>query len=171
MRSLIAIVDRNWGIGKDEKQLIFIKEDLKQFQILTHGKTVVCGRKTLEALPSGKPLPGRTTVVLTTDKNYKKDDVVVYNDIDTLVEHLPDDCIVIGGASVYNQLYAYCDRAYITYVDTETDSNKFIHRIDTDFNWKLTNLKGPFVTKLKSGDRLKYYFYTYERKFIYGRGR
>lgn len=67
---LIAAIDKNWNIGKDGELLVHIPEDMKFFREKTMGKVVVMGRKTLESFPGGKPLKGRTNIVLTRDRNY-----------------------------------------------------------------------------------------------------
>ena len=63
--NIIVVVDENWNIGKDGGLLVHLSGDLKYFKEKTYGKTVVVGRKTLESFPGGKPLPGRTNIVLT----------------------------------------------------------------------------------------------------------
>ena len=60
----IAALDRNWAIGRDGKLLCHIPGDLKYFKEQTLGKTLVMGRKTLESLPGGSPLPGRENVII-----------------------------------------------------------------------------------------------------------
>ncbi len=62
--NLIAAVDKNWGIGKDNRLLVRIPEDMKYFQKLTTGKVIVVGRKTLETFPGGQPLKNRTNIPL-----------------------------------------------------------------------------------------------------------
>ncbi len=70
MNAIVA-VDRNWGIGKDNALLAHLPGDLKYFKEKTMGKVLIMGRKTLESLPGGKPLPGRTTIVLTGNPAYE----------------------------------------------------------------------------------------------------
>ena len=78
--NLIVAVDKNWAIGKENKLLVSIPQDMKFFRETTKGKVVAMGRKTLESFPGGQPLKNRVNVVLTTDKNYKvKDAVVVHS--------------------------------------------------------------------------------------------
>ena len=67
---LIAAVDANWAIGNKGQLLTSIPEDMKFFRAKTTGHVVVMGRKTLESFPNGKPLPNRTNIVLTRNKNY-----------------------------------------------------------------------------------------------------
>ena len=71
MMNMIVAVDKNWSIGKDGHLLVSIPADQKLFREETMGKVVVMGRKTLESLPGGQPLYGRTTIVLSRNLEYK----------------------------------------------------------------------------------------------------
>ena len=75
--NLIAAVDKNWAIGLGGKLLVSIPEDQRLFREETIGKVVVMGRKTLESLPGGQPLHGRTTIVLTRNPDYQVKGAVV----------------------------------------------------------------------------------------------
>ena len=77
--NLIAAVDKNWAIGKKGKLLVSIPGDQKLFREETMGKVIVMGRKTMESLPGGKPLPGRTNVVLTRRGGYTKKGAVIFH--------------------------------------------------------------------------------------------
>ena len=116
--NLIVCVDKNWGIGKDGKLLCHLKEDMKFFRDHTIGKVVVMGRSTLESLPKGEPLPDRTNIVLTHRSDFEKEGVKVVHDMEELLEELnnydPDDVMIIGGASVYNEMMDMCDKLYVT---------------------------------------------------------
>ena len=72
--NLIAAVDKRWAIGNKGQLLVSIPGDQKLFRDETLGKVVVMGRKTLESLPGGRPLYGRTTIVLSRDKSYQVKD-------------------------------------------------------------------------------------------------
>lgn len=69
--NLIVAADSNWAIGKENKLLVSIPQDMKFFRETTKGKVVAMGRKTLESFPGGQPLKNRVNVVLTTDKIIK----------------------------------------------------------------------------------------------------
>ena len=69
---LIVAADKNWAIGNKGRLLVTIPEDQKLFRQETLGKVIVMGRKTMESLPGGQALPGRTNVVLTRNRDYKK---------------------------------------------------------------------------------------------------
>lgn len=134
---LIVAVDENWNIGKDGDLLIKIPDDLKRFKEITNGKAVFMGRKTLESLPNGNPLPNRTNIVLTRDKDYKNDKCVVINSVDEI--ELDDDIFVIGGGQVYSLMLPYCDTAYITMVHNSFDADTSFPNLDNDKNWKLSS--------------------------------
>ena len=109
--NLIVAVDSNWAIGKENKLLVSIPQDMKFFRETTKGKVVAMGRKTLESFPGGQPLKNRVNVVLTTDKNYKVKDTVIVHTIEEMVDELKkydsEDIFVIGGESIYRQLLPY----------------------------------------------------------------
>ena len=86
--NLIAAVDKNWAIGKNNQLLVRIPADQKFFRETTTGKVVVMGRKTLESFPNGLPLKNRTNIVLTRDKNYKVKDAIVLHSMDELMVEL-----------------------------------------------------------------------------------
>ena len=86
--NLIVAVDSNWAIGKENKLLVSIPQDMKFFRETTKGKVVAMGRKTLESFPGGQPLKNRVNVVLTTDKNYKVKDTVIVHSVEEMVEEL-----------------------------------------------------------------------------------
>lgn len=66
--NLIAAVDKNWAIGKNNELLVSIPNDMKMFRQMTTGKVVVMGRKTLESFPNGLPLKNRVNIVLTKNR-------------------------------------------------------------------------------------------------------
>ena len=116
MLSIIVAISENNVIGKDNKLLWHLPEDLKRFKKLTTGHTIIMGRKTFESL--GGILPDRTHIVLTRDINYNIDSdfVKVIHDITDLEKYINDDeeHFVIGGAIVYNQLIKMAKKMYVT---------------------------------------------------------
>lgn len=84
--NVIVAVDKNWGIGKDNKLLVSIPSDMKFFREETMNKVVVMGRKTLESFPNGLPLKRRTNIVLTKDRNYKVKDAILVHSVEELME-------------------------------------------------------------------------------------
>lgn len=137
--NLIAAVDLKWNIGNEGKLLCYIPEDLKFFKKTTLGKTVIMGRKTLESLPGGRPLPGRLNVVLSRNPDYKVDGVVVLHSIDELlgwcVGKAREDLFVIGGAEIYGLLFPYCHVAYITRIAHEFEADSSLVAFDGLSDW------------------------------------
>lgn len=131
---LIVNIDRNGGIGRNGELLVHIKEDMKRFKELTVGNTVVMGRKTLESLPGGKPLPGRINVVLTRNVDYRADGVRICHSVEEIIG-LDGEVFVIGGGEIYAQLLDFCDTAYITCTDIDGDADAFMPKLDN--SWKL----------------------------------
>ena len=158
---LIAAVDENWAIGRDGDQLIYLKEDLKRFQTLTMGKTVILGRKTLATFPHGKPLKGRENLVLSTDPDFSVEDGTVFHDLPSLLAYAPQSSVVIGGGSVYHALLPYCSVAYITKIHASYPADTFFPDLDADPAWELTEESAP----LKQ-DGITYHYTTYVRRFI-----
>lgn len=139
--NLIAAVDNKWGIGYKNKLLISIPDDMKFFKEMTTGKVCIMGRNTLESLPGGRPLDGRINIVLTKDKSFKKNGVVVVNSVDEALDAVKEyntkDIFVIGGESVYSQFMPYIDTAYITYIDYTYQADKYIENLDKNEHWKM----------------------------------
>ena len=106
--NLIVNADKNWGIGKNNELLVHIPNDMKMFRQMTTGKVVVMGRKTLESFPNGMPLPKRTNIVLTHDKDYDAKGAIVVGSkeelLDELEEYKDEDIFIIGGESLI-QIY------------------------------------------------------------------
>lgn len=156
---LIAAADRNWAIGKDGDQLVYLKEDLKRFRALTLGKCVILGRKTLEALPGGKPLPGRESIVLSRDLDFSAEGATVCPSIDEVLAAAPEDAVVIGGASVYKELLPYCDTAYITQIDGEYPADCWFPNLDELPEWQGGEQSEPLEQ-----DGISYRYITYTKK-------
>lgn len=140
--NLIVAADQNWGIGFQNKLLVSIPADMKFFRETTTGKVVVMGRKTLESFPNGLPLPKRTNIVLTTDKNYKvKNAIMVHNKRELfreLEKYPTDEVYVIGGESIYRMLLPYCSVAHITKIDYSYQADTYFPNLDELSNWKIT---------------------------------
>lgn len=133
----IVAVDKNWGIGKDGEQLIYIPEDLKRFKAFTTGNTIILGRKTMYTFPGSKPLKGRRNLILSRTPDFAPEGAEVFPGLDELMEHVtdPDNTYVVGGASVYHTMIGQCDRAYVTKIDTEYPADCWFPNLDEDPNW------------------------------------
>ena len=115
--NLIVAVDKNWGIGKNNRLLVSIPQDMKFFRETTSGGVVIMGRKTLESLPGGKPLQKRINIVISSDINYVVPGAVVVHGINQAIaeakKYKNKKVFVIGGASIYRQMLPYCNFAYV----------------------------------------------------------
>ena len=140
--NLIAAVDKNWAIGRNNKLLVSIPDDMKFFRETTTGKVVVMGRKTLESFPGKKPLKNRVNIVLTSDNSYQVDGAVIVHDMDELHEELKkydsQDIYVIGGESIYRQLLDECDVAHITKIDFSYEADAWFPNLDEKEEWVVT---------------------------------
>ena len=160
--NIIVAADKNWAIGKNNKLLVSIPQDMKFFRETTTGKVVVMGRKTLESFPGGQPLKKRVNIVLTSDKNYHVNGADIVHSIDALLEELKkypaEDIYVIGGESIYRQLLPYCDKAYVTKIEHAYDADTFFPNLDEDPQWKMTKISDE-----QTYFDLEYVFTIYER--------
>lgn len=160
--NLIVVVDKKWGIGKDGGLLCHLKGDMKYFREKTLGKVVIMGRSTLESFPNGKPLKDRVNIVLTRQENYAVEGVTVVNSMEELFSECnkydPDNVMIIGGSSVYNELMNMCDRLYITKIDAELDADTFIHNVDLNDNFKVV-----WESDEQEENGIRYKFFEYRR--------
>ena len=144
--NLIVAVDENWGIGKDNELLCRISADMKNFRAVTMGHVLVLGRKTLESFPGKKPLPKRTHIVLTANKAYEAEGVILCHSLEelpaVLADYEDDDIFVIGGGSIYEQLLPQCKKAYITKIYDKFPADTSIPNLDEIPDWTLTEKGG-----------------------------
>jgi dihydrofolate reductase len=147
----IAVIDKANAIGRGGKLLFRLPGDMAHFRAETLGKTIIMGRKTLESMPGGKPLKGRTTLVLSGSLDG------AFRAADELLAAAPADAIVCGGGEVYRALLPYCDELILTEVDAYAEEpDTFFPPFREEF--RLTGEEGPF----RDGDA-PYWFRRYER--------
>ena len=161
--NLIAAVDKNWAIGKNNQLLVRIPADQKFFREMTTGKVVVMGRKTLESFPNKQPLKNRTNIVLTKNRSYKVNGAIVVHSLEELHAELAkypsEDIYVIGGQTIYEQLVDECDVAHITKVDYAYDADAYFPNLDEKPEWVITG-----DSEEQTYFDLEFYFYRYERR-------
>ncbi|MDP2838080.1 MAG: dihydrofolate reductase [Candidatus Moranbacteria bacterium] len=149
---MIVAVDETRAIGKDNKLLWNIPEDLKHFKELTTGHTVIMGKNTYHAI--GRPLPNRTNIVVTIHQDLALPGCLMAHSIDEAVqiacEHEKEEVFVIGGASIYKQCLPLAERLYLTLVEGTHDADTFFPDY-SDFR--------KIVSEEKSGNET--YQYTY----------
>ena len=160
--NMIVNVDKNRGIGLNNKLLVSIPADMKFFRETTTGNVVVMGRKTLESFPNGLPLKNRRNIVLSRDPGYKVKDAEVVHSREELMELLKDcdssRVYVIGGESVYRMLLPDCDTVHVTKVDHAFEADTFFPNLDEMPEWKITA-----DSEEQTYFDLEYTFLKYER--------
>jgi dihydrofolate reductase len=163
--SLIAAASTNNVIGKDNKLLWHLPNDMKFFRNTTWGMPVIMGRKTYDAL-AGEPLPGRHNFVITRNGSWDphNEKVKVVNSLAGAVEAAGEtdakEVFVIGGGEIYQQSMAIADKIYLTRVHTVVEGDAYFPVIDETL-WQLTsNLDFPIDEK----HAYAYSFQLWERK-------
>ena len=162
MLSIIVAKAKNNIIGKNNKMIWHLPEDLKHFKNLTTGHTIIMGRKTFESL--GKPLSNRKHIIFSQNPDFKVNDEnveVVHSllQIQDLIEG-KEEAFVIGGAMIYNFLMPYVKKMYVTEIEKDFEGDTFFPIIDSEIWKEVSREKG-----LKDeNNNLDYYFVTYERK-------
>ena len=135
MFSIIVAIGKNNEIGKKNKLIWHIPEDLKNFKKITTGKTVVMGRKTHESI--GKALPNRKNIILTRNFNIKYDEnIEVYNDLENFIDKYKnnnEEIFIIGGEEIYKEFLKrdIVEKLYISHVDFQCeDADAYFLQID-----------------------------------------
>ncbi len=124
---IAAIASENRALGKNNKLIYHIHDDLKRFKKITSGHTVIMGRKTFESI--GKPLPNRTNIVITRDQDYFVEGGIVVHSLDEALkmaqEKESDEIFIIGGGQIYNEAINLADKLYLTIVEGNPEADTF----------------------------------------------
>jgi dihydrofolate reductase len=140
--SIIVAASSNNVIGKDNKLPWHLPEDLKYFKNTTWAMPVVMGRKTYESI--GKPLPGRTNIVITRNKDLKIEGVEAVQSLNEAMEiagrHDVKEVFIIGGAEIFNTFLPLVSRIYLTRIHREMDGDVFFP-VFNKTNWQLVKNK------------------------------
>ena len=128
--TLIAAASENNVIGKDNKLIWYLSDDLKHFKEFTKGHAVIMGRKTFESMP--KALPNRTNIVITRKVDYLANDAIVVNSLSQALEKAAEDKqpFIIGGGEIYSLAIKIADRIELTRVHTELEGDAYFPDID-----------------------------------------
>lgn len=160
MFSIIVAVGKNREIGKGNKLLWHIPEDLKNFKEITIGKTVIMGRKTFESI--GRPLPNRKNIVLSKNgdkESFEQKGIELYQNLESLIEdykNSEEEIFILGGEQIYREFMqkGLVRRLYISYIEfSDSEADAYFPEIDYN-NWK--------IIKEKNYDNWK--FCMYEKK-------
>jgi dihydrofolate reductase len=173
MKAILA-ADQRWGIGREGKLLANIPDDLKYFRRMTTGAVVVMGRKTLESLPGGRPLPKRINIVLTRNLEFAAEGAIVVHDIPELLQVLKSgvkdadgkpveepEVFVIGGGEIYRALLPYCTIVYVTRLERTFEADTYFPDLDESEEFALTA-----KSDRKEHEGLGYCFCEYTRRDV-----
>ncbi|AUS05671.1 dihydrofolate reductase [Pseudotamlana carrageenivorans] len=159
--TIIVAAAENNAIGKDNKLIWHLSDDLKRFKSLTSGHHIIMGRKTFESFP--KPLPNRTHVVISRQQDYTvPQGVIVVNSLQEAIDFCKNDPqpYIIGGGQIYEQALTVADKIELTRVHKSFEADTFFPEIDKKI-WKETQLKfHPTDDK----NEYEFSFITYVRK-------
>lgn len=160
MITLIAAVAENNALGKNNQLLWHLPDDFKRFKNITTGHHIIMGRKTFESFP--KPLPNRTHVIISRQKNYCPEGCIVVDSLEKAIAVCPknEETFIIGGGEIYKQSIAIADKLDITKVHHTFEADTFFPEIDLN-EWKLTS--SEFHTKDEK-HQFDYSFETYLKK-------
>ena len=157
--NFIVAVSKDFAIGYKNRLLFNLPSDLVYFKEQTMGKVVIMGERTYLSLPK-RPLPGRTNIVLSDNPNFVAEGAIVVHTLDELFKKIdnydPENVFVCGGASIYNLLMDYCDKAYITFVNATKPADTYINDITKMPNWSLIQESKPLE---ENGYNLKFTIY------------
>ena len=137
MLTLIAATSTNNALGKDNQLVWHLPDDFKRFKTLTSGHYIILGRKTFESFP--KPLPNRTHVIITRNKNYEAPEgCIVVSSLEKAIEVCPknEEIFIIGGGEIYKQSIDIADKVELTRVHTTVEADTFFPEINSE-KWKI----------------------------------
>lgn len=131
MINAVLAISKNGVIGDSNDLPWYLSADLVRFRKLTTGHTVIMGRKTWKAIVDriGKPLPNRTSVVLTRDTQFSPQGAVVVHNLKDALKKA-NDGFIIGGAELFQQALPYVERLYLTEVDADIPGDTYLPEFD-----------------------------------------
>lgn len=158
--SIIAAIGQNRELGKNNELIWRISDDLKRVKELTMSHPIIMGRKTYESI--GRPLPGRTNIIITRDQTYQAEGCKVVDSLDSALAAAKDapgndEIFIFGGASIYEAALPQTDRLYLTLIDDlDLEADTFFPKYEQTFEKNISQ-------EDKSQDGLKYKWLTLER--------
>jgi len=159
--SIIVAIADNYAIGKDNRLLWHLSDDLKRFKKLTSGKTVIMGRNTYLSLPDGA-LPNRKNIVITDKRGESFPDcIMAYSVRQALkISEKDHECFIMGGGMIYRQLLPMASKLYLTRVHHDFEADTYFPEID--FNeWQEVESE---YTSAGENNEFPYTFTLYQRR-------
>ncbi|WP_347156452.1 dihydrofolate reductase [Pontibacter chitinilyticus] len=139
MIALVVAVAENNVIGKDNQLIWHLPADLKHFKQITMGHPILMGRKTYESI--GKPLPGRTSLIITTQMGYTAADCIVVHTLQEAFEkalELDEQVYLIGGAEIYKQALPQVDTIYLTRLHHQFEGDTYFPELHEN-EWQVVS--------------------------------
>tara|TARA_R110002050_G_scaffold236994_2_gene372846 strand:- start:2454 stop:2954 length:501 start_codon:yes stop_codon:yes gene_type:complete len=159
---MIAAAAENNALGKDNELLWHLPDDFKRFKQLTTGHKIIMGRKTYESFP--KPLPNRTHIIITRDKDYSVsfEDVIVVHSLEEALALMKNEiAFIIGGGEIYKLAEKQSDKIELTRVHANFDNaDTFFPEIDEDC-WMMTKQE---FHPADERHKFSFTYITFERK-------
>jgi dihydrofolate reductase len=159
---IIAATAENNALGKNNDLIWHLPADLKRFKKVTSGYPIIMGRNTFESI--GKPLPNRTTVIVTRNKNYSQDGCLVANSLEDAIDLVKssEKLFIIGGAQIYKEAMdkQLADQLDITLVHDTFEADVYFPEIDTTI-WDEVSRENKNADEK---NKYNYSFITYKKK-------
>ncbi len=134
---MIVAIGKSRQIGADNKMLWHISDEFKHFKKTTMGHTLLMGRKCFDSI--GRPLPGRTTIIMTRDKSYQREGCLIVHSLEEGIELArsrgEDELFIAGGGEIYKQALPITQKLYLSTVDFDGDADIFFPEY-THLPWK-----------------------------------
>jgi len=161
--SMIAAISLQGALGKENKMLWHLPNDLKHFKKMTMNKPVIMGRKTFESI--GTALPGRVNIIVTRKLNYKVKNAIIVSSPEAALNFAKslikvDEVVVIGGGEIYEYLISFADNLYMTVVETELKGDAYFPDNFIE-DWEKTE---SIYNKADDKHEFNYAFINYKRK-------
>ena len=162
MITIIAAIAENYALGKDNDLIWHLPADLKRFKKLTSGCYILMGRNTYESI--GKPLPNRTSVIITKNPDYTQPGCLIANSLESALKLVPKDdkVFIIGGAQIYKYALdnSLAEALEITIVHHSFEADVFFPEINTKV-WKEVKRES---FKADEKNKFDYSFIRYEKR-------
>ncbi|MPQ45621.1 dihydrofolate reductase [Marinifilum sp. N1E240] len=138
--SIIVAASRNNVIGRDNQLIWRLSADLKRFKALTTGHTIIMGRKTFDSI--GKPLPNRTSIIITKQEDYKMEGCIVVHSLEEALQAVTNDekVFIIGGGTIYKEAIDKADELFLTLVHAEFEGDTYFPEIKNE-TWESVDRK------------------------------
>ncbi len=159
---IVVAMAKNRTIGVNNTLPWRCPEDLKHFKQLTMGHSMIMGRKTFDSI--GRPLPGRTTVVVTRCRDLKIEGCLIAHSLPEALAACAGNTqiFIVGGAQIYAQAMAHVDTLYITEIQQDVDGDAHFPEVDRN-TWQEVSRE---VRQQETPQPLEYHFVTYRRKVL-----